>query len=166
MQKTTWIGCLLLVAGFACGNVSAQGWLAGASAGTAKQYDYEVGGPITLTNDTATGYRVFGGYLFNKVMGVVVSYVDLGEPDYAGPAFGGFTDHLSAKGLDVSYLVGFAPGSQERFTIFGTAGFFRWNQDVHYVDDTGTYDYRDRGTSFSYGAGGEVSFGEGATDHG
>ena len=145
-----------------CPEVSAQGWLAGASVGTAKQYDYEVGGTIDSSDDTDTGYRVFGGYLFMPVLGVVVSYADLGTMNYAGPSFGGFTDELSANAVDMSVLGGWAPGSQKRFSLFGTAGFFHFNQDVHYVDASGTYNYDDSGWSFSYGAGAEVTLGAAA----
>ena len=143
-------------------SASAQGWLVGASVGEAKQYDYEVGGEITGSDDTDTGYRAFGGYVFTPNMAVVLSYVDLGEMKYDGPAFGGFTDSLKAKGLDASFLAGWRPGSQKRFMLFGTVGLFRWQQDVNYNDPSGHYPYEDKGTSFSYGAGGEVSIGAGA----
>jgi hypothetical protein len=36
----------MVAADLACLQASAQGWLAGASVGMAKQHDYEVGGPI------------------------------------------------------------------------------------------------------------------------
>lgn len=159
-RNVLWI--LGFVALFASSDAAAQGWLAGGSAGTAKQYDYEVGGEITTRDDTDTGYRVFGGYQFHPTMAVVVSYVDLGKMYYDGPAWGGFTDYLSAKGIDASFLAGWRPGSQDRFTLFGTLGIFRWQQDVNYTDPSGNYPYEDKGTSFSYGAGGEVSFGAGA----
>jgi len=139
----------------------AQGWLAGGSFGSAQQFSYDVGGPITTYDDTDSGMRVFGGYMFTPVHGVVTSWVDLGSPYYAGPAFGGFTDDLSADGLDVSYLIGFAPGTQNRVTLFSTIGFFQWKQKVHYVDASGTYDYEDDGTSLSFGVGSEVNFSAG-----
>ena len=54
---------------------------------------------------------------------------------------------------------GWAPGSQSVFRLFGTAGAFFWNQDVHYVDPSGVYDYDDKGTSLSLSAGFEVGLG-------
>jgi opacity protein-like surface antigen len=74
---------------------------------------------------------------------------------YAGPDFGGFTDHLDAEGFDISYIVGWAPGSQTRFAIFGTVGVFAWDQDVLYRDASGVYPFQDEGTSFSMGLGTE-----------
>jgi OOP family OmpA-OmpF porin len=121
-----------------------------------------VGGEIATSDDSDTGYRLFGGYLFSPIQGIVTSYVDLGTANYDGPAFGGFTDALSATGFDVSYLIGFAPGTQERVTVFSTIGFFTWKQDVHYVDSSGTYDYKDSGTSLSYGLGSEINLSAGA----
>ncbi len=139
----------------------AQGWLAGASVGVGKQYDYEVGGPVENSDDTDTAYRAFAGYQFHPNFAGVLSYVDLGEPNYSGTAFGGFTDSLGADGFDLSFVAGFAPGEQKTFTLFATVGVFRWKQDVHYVDLSGTYDYEDEGTSPSVSVGVEISFGAG-----
>jgi len=149
-------------------SASAQGWLAGASAGVAKQYDYSVGDDpsaspdIDSKDDTDTGFRVYGGYLFHPNFGVVGSWVDLGTLKYSGPAWGGFTDSLDASGFDVSFIAGWAPGEQKLFTLFGLVGAFFFNQDVHYRDSSGRYDYKDSGTSLSYGIGGEFAIGSAA----
>lgn len=157
------VACLIAVVAFlSCPEASAQGWLAGGSTGIARQYDYEVGGPIDTRDDTDTAFRVFGGYMFLPVLGVALSYVDLGMPEYDGSANGGFTDELDADGYDFSLIAGWAPGTQKRLSLFGTVGLFKWSQDVHYVDNSGTYDYSDDGTSFCYGAGAEVVFGTAA----
>jgi hypothetical protein len=137
----------------------AQGWMAGATAGVAKKYDYEVGGPVSNTDDTDAAYRAFGGFLFHPNMGVVLSFVDLGKAFYSGPAFGGFTDTLSADGFDVSFLAGFSPGSQDSFTLFGAAGVFFWEQDVNYADSFGPFIVSEDGSSLSIAGGGELSFG-------
>ena len=141
------------------GDASAQGWLAGATAGIAKQYDYSVGGSISDSDDSDIAYRAFGGYLFTPTFGAILSWVDLGSAEYSGPAFGGFTDELEADGIDLSILGGWAPGSQSTFRLFGTAGAFFWSQDVHYVDPSGVYDYDDKGTSLSLSAGFELGLG-------
>jgi OOP family OmpA-OmpF porin len=138
---------------------AAQEWLVGGSFGPAQQYDYSVGGPIANSDDTDDAYRLFGGYQFGKYFAVITSYVDLGAPSYDGPAWGGFTDELSADGVDFSLVTGWAPGGQDRLNLFGTIGMFRWKQDVHYVDPSGVYDYEDSGTSFSYGVGSEIHIG-------
>jgi len=150
-----------LLAAIGASSASAEGWLAGGSFGPAKQFDYEVGGPIANNDNSDTGYRVFGGYLFNPNYGVVTSYVDLGAANYDGPAFGGFTDTLDSEGVDVSFIVALAPGAQERTRIFSTIGLFTWTQDVHYVDGSGTYDYHDSGRSLSFGVGTEITLGAG-----
>lgn len=138
---------------------SAQGWIAGAAIGQAKQQDYEVGGPIDTRDDTDDSLRLFGGYLISPLQGFVISFIDLGTAYYDGPAFGGFRDYLDAEGYDISYIIGWAPGSQERVSLFGTVGIFAWDQDVFHVDATGPYPYQDSGTSFSMGVGTEIKLG-------
>lgn len=153
------VGALLLSLAVSAPTAMAQSWLAGASAGSVKQHDYSVGGPIANSDDSDTGFRLFGGYMFLPWLGGVLSYVDLGAPDYDGPAFGGFTDKLDADAIDLSVIVAVAPGSQEWFSTFATVGVFRFTQDVHYTDSSGVYDYHDTGTRLSYGAGVQAKFG-------
>jgi OOP family OmpA-OmpF porin len=154
-----WSAAIVVALSGSFTGAAAQGWLVGGSAGVAKQYDYSVGGEIATHDDTDTAYRVFGGYMFSGNFGAAVSYVDLGTPKYDGPAFGGFTDQLSADGWDASFIAGWAPGQQKRFSLIATVGAFFWKQDVHYVDPSGTFDYNDSGTSLSYSAGAEFNFG-------
>ena len=137
----------------------AQSWLAGASVGSVKQHDYSVGGPIANSDDSDAGFRVFGGYMFMPWLGGVLSYVDLGSPTYDGPAFGGFTDRLDADAIDLSVIVATSPGPQDWFSTFATIGVFRFTQDVHYTDSSGTYDYHDTGTRLSYGLGIQAKIG-------
>lgn len=154
-------GLALAASSAATSVATAQGWVAGASVGVGKQYDYEVGGPIDNRDETDTAMRVFGGYDLNGNLGVVLSYVDLGEGGYDGPAYEGFTDTLSADGWDMSFVAGIAPGEQKKFGIFATIGMFKWKQDVAYRDASGFYPYEDSGTSLSYGLGCELTLGEG-----
>jgi hypothetical protein len=135
----------------------AQGWLTGGTIGTAKQHDYEVGGPIATRDESDAAARIVGGYMVSSNQGVVASYVNFGTVRYDGPAFGGFTDSLDADGIDISYLVGWAPGAQQRVSIFGTVGVVSWDQDVTYTDTTGTFKYADEGASFSVGFGTEIN---------
>jgi OmpA-like transmembrane domain len=147
--------------------VSAQGWLAGGSVGTVTQSGYSVGGPIATLDDSDGGTRAFGGYMFNPMQGVVVSFVDLGTMYYAGPAWGNFNDYLKADGVDISYIIGFTPGNQERAALFGTVGAISWDQSVNYTENLGTtndnYRYSDSGTSMSVGFGTDVNFSAGGT---
>jgi Outer membrane protein beta-barrel domain len=142
----------------------AQGWIVGGSVGAAKQQDYSIGVPVPTRDDTDTAMRLFGGYMVTRNQGVIASYVDLGTPNYAGPAFGGFTDSLDGYGGDISYFIGFMPGHQQRASLFGTVGIMRFNQDVTYTDSTGTYTYKDDGTSFTAGFGTEINLGSDGTN--
>jgi len=151
------IGFLLLALSTAP-TAFAGSWLAGAAAGNVKQHNYSVGGPIARSDDTDTGFRVFAGYMFLPWLGGVLSYVDLGTPNYDGPAFGGFTDKLDADAVDLSLIAAVTPGEQEMFSIFATVGAFRFNQNVHYTDESGAYDYHDTGTRLSYGLGVQWKF--------
>jgi hypothetical protein len=156
------VGSIVAAAAFcalACAplQATAQGWLTGGTVGTAKQHDYEVGGPVATRDESDAGVRIFGGYMISPMQGVVASYVDFGTDYYDGPAFGGFTDSLDADGIDISYLVGWAPGAQQRVSVFGTVGVFSWDQDVTFTDTTGTFEYADKGTSFSVGFGTEIN---------
>lgn len=155
---------ILIMLGTAAVEARAQEWVLGGSIGTAKHQDYEVGAPITTRDDTDTAFRLFGGYLVSPMQGVVASYVDLGTPRYDGPAFGGFADSLEASGVDLSYIAGFAPGDQQRFSLFGTVGIFHWNQDVTLTDASGTLEYADDGTSFSLGFGANIDLGAGGAN--
>jgi opacity protein-like surface antigen len=138
---------------------SAQGWIAGVAIGQATQQDYDVGGEIAARDDTDDSMRIFGGFLVSPMQGVIVSWIDLGTAYYDGPAFGGFVDSLDAEGYDISYIAGWAPGSQSRFALFGTVGVFAWDQDVVYADLSGISLYQDEGTSFSMGVGTEIQLG-------
>lgn len=137
----------------------AQTWIVGGAVGSAQQDDYEIAGQISTRDDSDTSGRVFGGYLMGSMQAVVVSYIDLGTTRFDGPAFGGFEDFLDAEGFDISYLAGWAPGSQQRFSLFGTIGVFSWDQDVRLTDSSGDFDFRDEGTSFSVGVGAEINLG-------
>ena len=145
----------------------AQGWIVGGAVGQAMQDDYDIGGPVSMRDDTDDSYRIFGGYLVSPNQGVVVSYIDLGTTYYDGPAYGNFTDYFEAEGFDISYIVGFAPGAQQRVSLFGTLGLFAWDQDESYTELVGTsptrYEYADSGTSFSVGLGTDINFDSGGT---
>lgn len=136
----------------------AQGWLVGGTIGTAEQQDYEIGGQVATRDESDAAARIFGGYMVSPNQGVIASYVDFGTVYYDGPAFGGFTDSLDADGIDISYLVGWSPGEQQRVSLFGTVGLIIWDQDVEYSDTSGTFAYADKGTSFSFGFGTAINF--------
>jgi len=157
--RPTLLGALLLIASGA----SAQGFFVGGALGQARQDDYQIGGTVTVRDDSDTSYRLFGGYLVSPMQGVILSVIDLGTARYEGPAFGGFTDALSADGVDISYIAGWTPGNQRRMSLFGTLGVFVWDQDVRYIEQGTLYKYGDSGTSFSFGLGSEINFAKGGS---
>lgn len=156
-------GCLRMLLSGAIVNAPlaayAQGWIVGGSVGTTTQNDYEVGGPIATRDDSDAAFRAFGGYQISPAQAVVASYVDLGKAEYDGSAFGGFSDSLEADGFDISYVVGWAPGTQSRVSLFGTVGIFAWDQNVSYTDSFGLFQANDEGASFSFGLGTEIDLG-------
>lgn len=155
------IACAIALAGIsASASAQSQGWIAGAAFGKATLQDFDIGGQLDTLDDSDDSMRIFGGYMLSPMQGVVISWIDLGTVRFGGPASGGFIDLLDAEGYDISYLVGWAPGSQTRFSVFGTVGVMAWDQDVLYVDSTGAYPFQDEGTSFSLGVGGEIKLGD------
>ena len=133
------------------------GWFAGASLGQSKISGYSVGGPVDNLDDTDLAWMVGGGYTFMRNFAVALSWVDLGATEADGPAYGGFTDKLTAQGASFA-AVGILP-VHERIGITGLVGLFYWGQDVHYADPSGIYDYEDSGVDPTYGIGARIGLG-------
>ena len=62
-------------------------------------------------------WKVYGGYRINNQIAVQASYVDLGE-------FGTGNNKANIRGISASVLSPFA--INEQLSIFGKAGFFKW----------------------------------------
>ena len=100
-----------------------------------------------------TGFKVFGGYMFNRHFGVEGAYVNLGEVSYSGDFFG-----LPVTGgkVEVSGFNVAALGSYpitEQFSVFGKIGLFIW--EVEASDTTGgvPFSAKEDGTDISFGVG-------------
>ena len=163
-MKAVLKGALLFALSLSSAGAMAQGWFAGGAVGVATQQDYENGTPLVTTDDSDDSYRVFGGYQISPMQAVVASYLSLGTAYYDGPGFGGFTDKMSAEGYDISYVAGWAPGQQQRFSLFGSVGVFAFTQNVRYTDSTGFFKYKDSGTTFSLGIGSEINLSASGTN--
>jgi OmpA-OmpF porin, OOP family len=105
-----------------------------------------------------TGWKIFGGYMFNRHFGVEAAYVNLGEVSYSG-TFGGFpvTDgKIEVTGFNIAAL-GSYPIS-EQFSVFGKLGLFMW--DAEASDTTGGAPFSDTadGTDVSFGVGVSYNF--------
>jgi hypothetical protein len=149
---------LTVLAGFSSA-ATAQGFVAGGGLGVANQQKYVVAGPVESYDDNDSAYRVFGAFMVSPNMGVVASYVDLGKTHYEGPESSFYSDDLEVSGIDMSYIINWAPGAQRRLSFFGTAGLFVWDQKVTYQDNSGSIDYSDDGSSFSLGLGANLNLG-------
>lgn len=73
-------------------------------------------------NNRSTGYKLFGGYQFNRNFAVEGGYFDLGRFNYAlnTTPLGTFSSDTRVRGLNLD-LVGMLPLS-DQFSIFGRAG--------------------------------------------
>ena len=78
---------------------------------------------ITIENDDRdTGYKLFGGYQFNRNFAIEGGYFDLGEFSYTATTVpvGTLDGHMKLRGFNVDVL-GFIPFS-EKFSAFGRVG--------------------------------------------
>lgn len=84
------------------------------------------------SDNSSTGFKVFGGYQFNRTWGVEASYIDFGSPNFNGVvsvggatgSFGGSAD-LTAWTLA---LTGTMPLSQQ-WDLTGKVGVYNWSAD-------------------------------------
>lgn len=98
-------------------------------------------GPV---DGSDTGFKLFGGYLFNKNFGVELEYLDGGTADF-GPV-----------GIDVSGFnlsgIGILPVG-EKFNLFAKLGMLFWDASL-----SGKGGGDDSGEDFSWGIGAGYSF--------
>ena len=105
-----------------------------------------------------TGWKIFGGYMFNRHFGVELAYIDAGEVSYSG-TFGGFPvtgGKVELSAFNLSAL-GVLPIS-EQFSVFGKVGLFKW--EAEFSDTTGGVPFSgdDDGTDVSFGLGVAYNF--------
>jgi OOP family OmpA-OmpF porin len=114
--------------------------------------------------DEDNGYKVFGGYQFNRYIALEGGYVDLGEYGYAldtVPA-GTLTGHIDLHGVNLD-LVGTMPLS-ERFSVFARVGAIYAEADTTFVG-TGAVNVLEPNPTASevdlkFGVGAEYAFTE------
>jgi OOP family OmpA-OmpF porin len=100
-----------------------------------------------------SGFKIFGGYMFNRHFGVEAAYVDLGEVSYSG-TFGGAPvtgGKVEVSGFNISALGSFPV--TEQFSVFGKIGLFLWDAEAN--DTTGgvPFSASEDGTDVSFGVG-------------
>jgi OOP family OmpA-OmpF porin len=120
-----------------------QGWYVGGNVGQSKaKIDDDriisslLGAGITTTSiaedETDLGYKLFGGYQFNKYLALEGGYFDLGKFGFTAttvPA-GSLSGELKVKGLNFD-IVGFVPMT-EKLSAFARAG-------VNYAETNATF---------------------------
>ena len=154
LRTTIAASALALGASFFPTQVLAQAFVGGSIGHSDIEEEIAAGvidsGPVDSKD---TGWKVFGGYMFNRNLGLEVAYVDLGRTTYSGiyegaPVTGGKID---VGGFNVGFI-GSIPLS-ERFSLFGKIGLFIW--EVEASDTTGGLPASARadGSDISFGVG-------------
>lgn len=98
------------------------GWYVGGAIGNADDDELD---------DDDSGTKLLGGYQFNEHFGVEGAFVDLGDFDIPNS-----TLTLSQDGVTIQAVGRYSLG--DRFSVFGKAGFFRWDVETATADDDGT----------------------------
>ena len=102
------------------------------------------------SDDKDAAWKIFGGYQFNRNLGVEFGYTNLGKAS-AGDAVS--TTTFKTKGFEV-LAVGTFPINQQ-FEVYGKAGLFRWNLDAN---DTVFGSLSESGTDLTFGLGVKYNF--------
>jgi OOP family OmpA-OmpF porin len=110
-------------------------------------------------DDSDTGWKLFGGYGFNKNLAVEGGYADLGKANFSGASNGlGFLYFPGPVDVDIETtsffvdIVGIIPF--KKWALFGKIGFHNWDAEVTVTNPPvvgGTAD--DDGTDPHYGLG-------------
>jgi OOP family OmpA-OmpF porin len=105
-----------------------------------------------------TGFKLFGGYQFNRNFGFELAYLDLGKASYTGdlggaPVTGG---SLENTGFNFS-VVGTLPLTQN-FDLFGKLGAYLWETKARDVTGGVAGSRKDDGTDVSLGVGVAYNF--------
>lgn len=104
------------------------GFYLGGAFGQAKLKEWCRVGPtdvLSACEDTDTGWKLFGGYRFNRYVAIEATYVNWGETS-------GTVNGISVSAEQTSMGIA-AVGSLElgpQFSVFGKAGFLMTEQDI------------------------------------
>lgn len=122
------------------------GWYLFGDVGQTKFKNIDTTGiPNPSVDDTDTGFRLGGGYMFHKNFGAEIAYVDLGK---ATVSSGGATAEAKASG-EVLAVVGVLPLGQQ-FSLLARVGFI--NATVKLSGPGGSVDSTDVKSTYGIGA--------------
>ena len=128
------------------------GFYAGLALGQTRLTDWCNSAPgvtISACEDSDTGWKLLGGYRFNRYLAIEATYVDWGK--VSGTANG-----ISVSAEQTSWgagVVGSLPINAQ-FSIFGKAGFLKTEQEIRRPGATFTRD----DDEFNYGLGVKYAF--------
>ena len=123
------------------------GWYVGAAYGmTSANIDTSSFPGLTI-DDGSSGFKLYGGFQFNKYLGAEVGYVDFGSFDVTA----GSSGDLSATAYTIA-AVGTLP-LNESFALYGKAGMWVWKSKSSIPATTG-----DDGNDVFFGAGVRYKF--------
>jgi OOP family OmpA-OmpF porin len=120
----------------------------------------DLGGiPVNLDIDEdSVAWRLFGGYRFNRYVGVEGGYVNFDEFDSSASA-AGQTAKVEAEADGYTLAITGAIPLGERFAIIGRAGYLFWDADAKVeVNGTKLDSSNEDGSDAFFGAGLEFSF--------
>lgn len=154
------------------------GGYAGISGGNSKARDVASAAELDAQNaadgvtstssvdDTATAWKLFGGYKFSRNFALEGAYANLGEFTAdsvitASPwGTGTVSQKYDARTWSLT-AVGVLPLANN-FELFGKGGFHywdaRWDVDINLTGLTGSASEKEKGTDLSYGLGGGYNF--------
>jgi OOP family OmpA-OmpF porin len=156
----TAFAALALTAAMAAHADVQPGFYAGAGVGTTKLSDNGFDDAGVDVDDTDTGFKIFGGYSFNRNLAIEVSYFDLGEVSggFSDPFIGNVSFDVGVSGLNAS-VVGRLPVS-ETFSLFGKLGIASYDLDAHAtIAGVGSASDSQSESDMTYGVGAALSFG-------
>ena len=99
-------------------------------------------------DESDTGFKLFGGWMFNQYVGGEVEYID-------GGTVGDNNFGIDSTGINAS-LKGNFPIS-EQFDVFGKVGYYFWDADIDLTGNSGQ-EANESGSDLSWGLGAGYNF--------
>jgi len=147
-KKALWTVVGLALLSLAVTPVFAGEFYVGGALGQASTDVPEASGSGVTVDDSATGYKVFGGYNVAKYFSVEGSYVDGASVNIdAAP----YTSSIETSGFAFRAM-GVLP-LRERLSLFADLGMYMWNGDATISDGNSTASGSEDGTDPVYGIG-------------
>ena len=144
---------MLAISAPAVAQQSDAGWYVGGAYGMSSFSVDMAGAPSTVTvDDSDSGFKIYGGFQFNKHLGAEVGYVDFGKVGFGGSAFGfPVTGDTGVTAFTVAG-VGTLP-LNESFALFGKIGLWSWSAKGNATAGAVSISSDDSGSDVFYGIG-------------